>query len=491
MTGKPRTEIEARVMSLLKTFEKKIEAEASSVPREMSSPDNDGKEASALFMSLLFEPASDNARALTDEIISRMSLPVRGPKQKIIQAVRIVASELMRCAADGDDSYLYRSMGANTFDASTVSYKPFCSAYKALAAQGMLTHEPGAVDFGSGVKRTATRFYPTAALIDLANGFGVKPADFDLHFKPLPRSQQVRQPISLRKATRRAYGAFGLKIAGDPMPVDYSDPTVMRFAKQVNEINEALADTKIDARTNKGIIVPHIGFQRSFNQGDLPGVHYNRGGRLFAIHGGYQSLSAEERAKMTIDGEAVVECDISASHLTIAMSLMKLPINNPSALYHIPGIPRIIVKLYVNASLGNGKPLYRWPDDAVEDYAYVERSGSEKTNRLRAAVEDESYSWSGDLRKDWPIGKMKREVLDRFPFLLDLEKKEIGWGKLQLEESCVIIDTVHDLCCKQGIPVLPVHDSIICKASDRDAVMGTMKRQFFKGFGVKPGLKCK
>ena len=491
MTSKTRGDVAKRVMSLLKSSKHKAGAEAVPETLETSPPPKGANEPTASFMSLLFEPSSDQACAFTDELISRMSLPASGPKQKKMQAVRIVASELMRCAADGDESYLYRPMGANTFDASTVSYKPFCAAYKALATQGMLDHEPGAVDFGSGIKRTATRFYPTAALIDLAKGFGIESTDFDQHFKPLLRPQRVRQPISLRKASRRAYGAFGLKIAGDPMPVNNSDPTVMRFAKQVNEINEALADTKIDARTNKGIIIPHVGFQRSFNQGDLPDVHYNRGGRLFAIHGGYQNLSAEQRAKMTIDGEAVAECDISASHLTIAMSLMKMPIDNPSALYNIAGIPRIIAKLYVNASLGNGKRLHRWPDDAVKDYAYVERDGNDKKNRLRAAVEEEGYRWSGDLRKDWPIGMIKREVLGVFPLLNDLEDNKIGWGRLQFEESCVIVDAVHDLCCKQGVPALPVHDSIICKASDKDLVKETMERHFSKRFGVKPGIKCK
>lgn len=491
MTGKPRREIETRVSSLLETFGEKIDTKASSGPPETSPPDKDRKEATALFMSLLFEPASDDARAFTEELVSRMSLPARGPKQKIIQAVRIVASELMRCIADGDDSYLYRPMSANTFDASTVSYKPFRNAYAALAEQGMVDHEPGRVDFGSGVKGTATRFHPTQALRDLATSFGIEPADFGLHFKLLPRPTKVREPIGLRKAARKAKITYGHKTVGAPMPVDYSDSAVAAFAKQVGEINEALADANIEARTNKGFPVPHVGFQRLFNEGDLPGVHYNRGGRLFAINGGYQKLSAEERTRMKIDGESIVECDISASHLTIAMSLLNMKVADPSSLYTIEGIPRAIVKLYVNASLGNGKRLGRWPDDALKDYAFLETTVKEKKNRLRAAVEAEGYRWSGDLRKDWPIRLMKRVVLTRFPILNELEAKEINWGILQFEESCVIIDAVHELCCKRGIVALPVHDSIICKGSDAAIVKENLERHFFKRFEVKPSLKYK
>lgn len=489
MNDKLRRPVEMRVDVLLKAHQAgKGADDRAKVSKSEPSNDEHGEEA-ALFMSLLFEPVSDEVCAFMKELTSRVALPARGPRQKIVQAVRLVVADLMRCIAEGEGAYLYRPLGSNTFVGSTVGHKPFCTAYKALAEQGLLIVELGRVDFGSGLKRTATRFYPTAALVDLAKSFGIEPTDFDRHFSPLPRAKQVRVPITLRKAARKAKITYGRKIVGDPMPVDFTDAKVAAFSKQVDEVNDALAGTDIQARTNKGTIVPHVGFQRSFNQGDLPGVHYDRGGRLFAVHGGYQNLSQEERALMTIGGEPVVECDISASHLTITMSLLKMKVESPSKLYIIPGIPRVIVKLYVNASLGNGKPLSRWPDDAVDDYAFVDTE--KKKNRLRAAVEDEGCTWSGNLRQDWPIAKMKREVLTRFPLLHVIEKEGISWGVLQFEESCVIVGAVHDLCCRQGIPALPVHDSIICRASDASAVEHTIKRLFAERFGVVPDLKFK
>lgn len=263
-----------------------------------------GNDDDGLFMMLSHEPYSDEAKALAAKLVAGFQQSNRGAKVPAQSAIGIIVADLMRAANEGPYAYLYRPIGSRTFDDSVVGYGPFTKAYKAVAEQGMLIVEPGRMDFAPGFKGTATRFHPTKALLDLAKTFGIDAADFEAHFRPVPPRAEIRHPIQLRASTKRQYEAFGNKIVGKRMIVDYDNPTVIAFARQVGEINGVIGSATISAA--------HIGFQRIFNQGDVAGVNYDRGGRLYSIGGGYQQLSGGKRSRMTIDGEPVVELDISS-----------------------------------------------------------------------------------------------------------------------------------------------------------------------------------
>ncbi len=445
-------------------------------PSFKSRNDDDG-----LFMALLHEPYSDVAKAFVGKLVAGFQQSSRGAKGPAQRALGIIVADLMRAANEDSDAYLYRPIGSRTFDDSVVGYGPFTKAYKALAEQGMLIVEPGRMDFGPGLKGRATRFHPTKAFFDLAKTFGVEAIDFETHFRPVPPCSAIGSPIQLRASTTRQYGAFGHKVVGKPMTVDYDNPTVIAFARQVDEINAVIGNATISAA--------HIGFRRIFNQGDVAGVNYDRGGRLFSIGGGYQQLSGDKRSQMTIDGEPVVELDISSSHLTIAMAKLGLPIPSVVDLYEVPEVPRAIVKLYVNASLGNGNPLGKWPSDAIKEYA---RDGTKvKPNKLKDSVLGDGGMYTGKLGRDWPIKLMKKSVLPYFPALDKIGSKGINWGILQFEESQAVVEAVHELCTVHGVVALPVHDSIICKKSDAAVANDVLSRCIERRIGVKPKLKSK
>ena len=81
------------------------------------------------------------------------------------------------------------------------------------------------------------------------------------------------------------------------------------------------------------------------------------GGRLYSQHftDSYQVMSAEQRLKMTINGDPVAEIDIRASYLTIFLSLhgIQLPEDDP---YELPGLGpehRDAVKAWMVATFGN------------------------------------------------------------------------------------------------------------------------------------------
>lgn len=438
--------------------------------------DDDG-----VFMALLHEPYSDAAKAFVGRLVAGFKQSKRGAKGPAQRALGIIIADLMRAANEGPDAYLYRSIGATTFAYGVVRYGPFTKACKALVEQGVLIVEPGRMDFGPGLKGRATRFHPTKAFFDLAKACGVDASNFEAHFRHAPTCSNISHLIQLRASTKRRPGAFGHKIVGKKMKVDYENPKVAVFARQVAEINTAIGRAAISAT--------HVGFRRIFNQGDVADVNYDRGGRLFSIGGGYQQLSGDKRSQMTIDGEPVVELDISSSHLTIAMAKLGLPIPSVVDLYEVPEIPRAIVKLYVNASLGNGKPLGNWPSDAIKEYA---REGTkEKPNRLKDGVLGEGGVYTGKLGKDWPIKLMKKSVLPRFPALDRIAGDCIDWSILQFEESQAVVEAVHELCTVHGVVALPVHDSIICKKSDAAVANDVLSRCFERQIGVRPKLKSK
>lgn len=479
-----RDKLKARVLSMMANLGANAPSVRPSVERttdDDASPFKIRNDDDGLFMALLHEPYSDAAKAFVGKLVAGFRQSNRGAKYPAQRAIGIIVAELMRGANEGPRSYLYRPIGSTTFTDGVVGYRPFKKAYKALVEQGMLLVEPGAVDFAPGVKGRATRFHPTKALFALANTFGIEVADFETHFRSVPPRSKVYHPILLRASTKREYEAFGHKVVGKPMKVDCGDPTVAAFAQQVDEINAVVGNAAISAA--------HIGFRRIFNQGDLAGVHYNRGGRLFSISGGYQQLSGDKRSRMTIDGEPVVEWDISSSHLTIAMMKLGLPMPAADDLYAVSDVPRAIVKLYVNASLGNGKPLGKWPSDAIK--AYAREGTKEKPNRLNDGVLAEGCKYTGKLGGDWPIKLMKNSVLPNFPALDLIESAGINWGILQFEESQAVVNAVHELCTVHGVIALPVHDSIICKRSDAEITHDVLSRNFESLIGAKPKLKSK
>ena len=115
-----------------------------------------------------------------------------------------------------------------------------------------------------------------------------------------------------------------------------------------------------------------------------------------------------------------------------------------SDLYHLEGVERDVVKSWINLSLTNGRPLERWPETVIEDFK------SNKTKHKEASF-------------------YRSSLLKLYPFISDLKQHNIGWARLQFEESEVILSTMQRLM-KKGIPSYPVHDSIIVpKASSEEA----------------------
>ncbi|MBR1967267.1 MAG: hypothetical protein IKA22_11735 [Lentisphaeria bacterium] len=75
-----------------------------------------------------------------------------------------------------------------------------------------------------------------------------------------------------------------------------------------------------------------------------------QGGRLYTSAGGYQSLSKEDRSKLTINGKPVVELDYSAYHPHILYALSGATLmTDPYNFYHDRKIAKLALNIVINA----------------------------------------------------------------------------------------------------------------------------------------------
>ncbi|MBX7461512.1 hypothetical protein [Qipengyuania huizhouensis] len=351
-------------------------------------------------------------------------------------------------------------MMASSFTGERIGYRVFKrlvegSVFAKLVS--VLTGTGGGNEIGM-----ATRFKAKASLISLARECGVELEKLNTHFRPIPRPERIAYPLLLRASSRQLGWK---KEQGRNIPIDYGRPEAAGLAEQVNDLNSFFADIQIEPAGH------HFAFHRIFNEGDFRGFAWNKGGRLYSMGDSYQQRKQEERSFMKLDGEPVVEIDIRASHLTILHAKLGQEFD-PSSIdpYFHPVIPREVLKGWVAMTLGHDRFHRAWTKDKKADY-------HNKTG--------------GDLGRDFPIKKVRKEALQLHPVLSEWPTCDIRWGDLQFIESCAVIDTVHLLALENSVPALPVHDSIIVPASKQELACSVLKANFKKHVGVEPALATK
>jgi hypothetical protein len=212
--------------------------------------------------------------------------------------------------------------------------------------------------FDSGQKdakeRRQTRFKATAGLYSLADATGVlvNADDGEGDFASGPPA-----PLRLLDSKGRA--------------VNYGDdPRAAKHVAWVERLNEfwsehtiegTMTATRRDGTTYTGPMI-HRGFRRDFNCCDVPVSEYgwNLGGRLYSPgEASYQQASQADRIKMTIDGDIVVEIDVSTAQLSALLGAGR-PDGDLYQRGRLAQVPRPIVKTWVTVSIGRGSPLLRW-----------------------------------------------------------------------------------------------------------------------------------
>jgi hypothetical protein len=357
---------------------------------------------------------------------------------------------------------VFRPIGKKDFrPGDLVSYRNFTAAKDSLKGLQLINHALGKGRFITyfGKHQTpgkASRFEATPKLLKLAKDAGVKATAIDQHF----RLEPPRRTLELRASSTRLYGK---KSEGERIEFTPTSQTE-RLGADVKALNAFLSGF-----TLRGGV--HYGFVRRFNEGDAPDFKWNKGGRLYSLTASsYQQRPSAERARMTINGEPVVEIDINASYLTAFHARLGEPLDLSSDPYARVGLPRNIVKAWTAGSFGNGRPLDRWLKQLTKDY--------EKRHKVKP-------------RDVCAAARVRDAMLATYPALSRLGEPGVRWADLMFVESEALVGTMINLMKVYKVPSLSVHDSIIVPAAELRLGAGLLASHYLWRVGLFPRLSTK
>ena len=426
-------------------------------------------------MALLGGPLSAEATDFVDALMAEVVEPaITTQKRASSQRKRRVAVgalladlfDLQRNLGDGKPPRVgAHGMSAGSFrqDELGFAYDTFSAALGTLEAAGLVERITGQarwqVHFGKvmNVGGVQTKFRPTRSLIARAEASSVQVDAWQDHWcrvRPGAVASQASSPLLILRAEKvREKGKA--KEALD-LPFDPMDEIPKRRMEEVSALNDFLAAQDIG-----GLVFP--GLCRIFSNGDRPGFAWDQGGRFYSRRGGhrYEHWGAAKRcADIKLNGEAVGEVDISASHLTLFHALLGQPFDAQHDPYKVEGFPRAIVKAWVAQVLGSGNPRpFQWSKTATADY------------------EDELPGL--ELRDDYPVREVGAAVTDKHPALIDIKTSGLSTLALQFHEAEILRLAMEDLMLRQHIPVLPIHDALIAPRSK----LGVAKDAIVRSFG--------
>ncbi len=209
------------------------------------------------------------------------------------------------------------------------------------------------------------------------------------------------------------------------------------------------------------------GIRRIFNNGESPEFDWNKGGRLYAVGGGHQTIKKAERLKLTIDGEAVAEIDVKASFISILSAKRGMPLDPYDDPYEIEGLPRSLAKAVVTMTLGHDRFHARWP------------------SKVKLNLEEKL---GVDLGKAYPLKKVLPLITSKLPAMADWGNVDFSCFDLQFIESEAMLLAVERLAYDHHVASLPVHDSLIVPVSQLELAKGVLGEAYEEVTGHKPQL---
>lgn len=423
------------------------------------------------FLPLNRKAVTKDAEALSKALVEATGwLPASGtkatsrgrPKSRAKDAAALVAivADILAGTQKARDRLFYRSVSPNTFTGNIVGYRAFKAALDWLLERGWIVEKyKGFIktttfegDALPGAKGFTTRWQATDKLFEFVEAEGFDCSKADEHFEA-----PDTQPLLDLKRTSWREGRD--KITGKSVGFPQTRKTEA-FEEEVRAINEFLSE-----QTYTGFKFQKL--RRVFNGCDNPKTYgWDKGGRLYATGDkNFQSLSKQKRAKITINGEGIIELDVRASHLTIFYGLRKAELDVSIDPYKVRGVPRWLVKAWLVKAFGNGDTPTRYPKELYEEFR--EKNGKE-------------------ISTVYPIRDVTEAVLRHHPILKGLRKSGLNSLKLMFVESQIFIGVMEHLRLWKGIPSLPLHDGLIVPQSAELAARNFIGDYYEHIAGIRP-----
>lgn len=376
-----------------------------------------------------------------------------------------VADLLAAVERNRSDGWLMCSLNKGNYTGQNVTWRMFDGVRTAWLEAGLIEHKPGyprmlALGNPGPASGKLTRYRATQRLLEIAAGHGITPVNVLENFK-----FEFVMPAELIRLTQ-------------PFKTTPDTTVVAKLRSDVAELNAFFARQTLTHPT-----IVHLGWIRLFH-GYTEGYRWNRGGRLYSQPQGaacYQSQPEAIRQQMRINGERVVEIDLSSSYLTIFYALCDQQLDTTQDAYAgILGptaLDRHVAKFWINASFGNSNLLSRWSKALVQG--------------LEAQLAKKGLS--GFDAKNYPMKRIKEKVLERHPLLArwggEIRGRVQNYGDLMYRESEAIIGAMLTLMRDHQVPSLPVHDSLIVPVSKFKVAKEALIHHFRKQTGVVPRVE--
>jgi len=410
------------------------------------------------YFPLIHLPHSDNAKAMVDKMAVQVAKAVgrkNKPTEPFKAALGALIHDLLHLEGRDRDTYGYRQMKPECFTGAHISFRGYTDCIYGLHSAGFTFYEEGDPDWEGG-NPFSTRTKARATLLVYAAGYGITPASLADHFEQRPPAAVIRDPIVLK--TAKTFTRDGERMRFDP-----THPKAMQYAYEVNVLNAYFAKQKL---TNAS----HYAFQRVFSRGDLEGWDFSIGGRLYSVGGvNYQQVPSTKRQSILINGEASVEVDLKASHITILHYLAGVSLPDRRDIYDFGEYPRDVVKAFINATLGYSTFHKKWSKGVVDDL--------EENKDIDLKVYD--------------FNAVKAATLEAVPILQTWDNSDFRWGDLQYAESESMIAAILELALVHDVPAYPLHDSLRVPVSKKELVKRVMRKSFVEHLGFEPILEEK
>jgi hypothetical protein len=276
------------------------------------------------------------------------------------RALEAFVGGLLRAWGGRKRTMAYRSTNQDSFTGSRVPARQFKFLIESMDETNLIGrsrqfrrgHDPGGW--------LASRFWPMQRLLDLAEAAGVSPASVRQDFRPDSTHQDWKQPPHVTRPIRLVYGGKADGFGKGKKWFDAARPEALALRNEVLEHNAFAAQFEVE-----GCTPPR--WHRVFHE------DWRLGGRWYSLGPSgwhYQSMAEAKRIEVIrINGERVAEIDIKACLLVLAHGVLGVPLPEGDPYHVADDLHRPAIKRFINATLGKGSPLARWPDDCREEMA--------------------------------------------------------------------------------------------------------------------------
>ena len=339
-----------------------------------------------------------------------------------------VAFKTKKCVAIPRKKIYYSSK--SNFAFGKISCKFFLFALDFLLEKEYVSEKIGYKAFGDNQRCRTSKYWATKKLYSHFQNI-----DSDAIFTILP-------PEIILKDRNKKIVDFKLT------------PELKKLKRTIRGINNLYAGTDIrtiitDER-NTTRLFPHLTAIYNNNS-------WSEGGRLYStLYRGaysYQTLSKEERKRITINLNPTVELDYSCLHLTMLYAKCgQTPMATPYGFDTCRELAKKAILVLLNAA----------------------------TEKAAVKALNSEYQHTVDFRPIVAAAKQYHAPIKEF----------FGSGiglKLQNEDGKMALAIV-DYFCKQGIVCLPVHDSFIIAKKHADKLRDVMQAEFVGRYGITIGI---